>query len=467
MVREVDVAIIGAGSAALYATTQVARLGKSYVVINGGILGTTCSRVGCMPSKAFIQVAEDFHRRKVFEREGIEGGDGLSLDIPEVMEFVRDLRDGFVERVIHNNESRLTEETLINGMAEYVTANEIRVGDETIRCKASVIATGSSPVVPPAWRRDFGDDIITTDELFELEALPASVAVIGLGVIGLEIGQSLARLGVETTGIDMAAHIGGIDDPDANTVAVEAISREFPLWLGHPAEITREGDKLRVTAGENSVLVDKLFISMGRRSNIASLKLENTGLELDDDGIPIHDPNTMQCGDAPIFIAGDVTGAHPLLHEAGDDGRIAGINAASDTVTAFRRKTPLAITFSDPNIAMVGARYSGLDMDTTVIGEVRMAPVGRAQIMSRNRGIIRIYADRTNGTLLGATLVCVKGENLAHLLAWCMQQKLTVFDLIRMPFYHPVIEEALQAALRFTAAKVENKPGPVLDIEPL
>ncbi|HBE92142.1 MAG TPA: dihydrolipoyl dehydrogenase [Gammaproteobacteria bacterium] len=466
MVKEVDVAIIGAGSAGLYALSQVMRLGKSYVVINGGKLGTTCARVGCMPSKVLIQAAEDFYRRKALEREGIEGGEHLSVDRPEVMEFVRELRDGFVERVIGNNKKRLAEHT-INGLAEYVSPNEIRVGDETIHCKTSVIATGSNPVVPAAWQRGFGDHIITTDQIFELEDLPDSVAVVGLGVIGLELGQALSRLEVEVTGIDMAMQIGGIEDPDANSITIEALQREFPLWLGHPAEVSKEGDQLRVTAGENSVLVDKLLVSMGRAPNVEALKLENIGAPLDDAGIPHHNPNTMQCGDAPVYLAGDVTGAHPLLHEAGDDGRIAGINASSDTVTAFKRKTPLAITFCDPNIAIIGTPWSALDHEQTAIGEVKMAPVGRAQMMSKNRGIIRVYADKTDGRLLGATLVCVKGENLAHLLAWCIQQNLTVFDVLRMPFYHPVIEEALQAALRFTAQKVENQPGPVLDIEEL
>jgi dihydrolipoamide dehydrogenase len=175
----------------------------------------------------------------------------------------------------------------------------------------------------------------------------------------------------------------------------------------------------------------------------------------------------MQSGELPVFFAGDVTGAHPLLHEAGDDGRIAGINAASDSIQRFRRKTPLAITFCDPNIATVGKRWSELDQDETAVGEIKLAPVGRAMIMSKNRGIIRVYANRRDGTLLGASLFCVKGENLAHLLAWSIQQGLTVFDLLRMPYYHPVIEEALQAALRSLAAKIENQPAGVVDIEPL
>ena len=100
MERKVDVAIIGAGSAGLTATATVRRYTENVVLIDGGELGTTCARVGCMPSKAAIQVAEDLHRRGIFEREGIEGGDGLSADIPASMEHVRDLRDVFVDQVL-------------------------------------------------------------------------------------------------------------------------------------------------------------------------------------------------------------------------------------------------------------------------------------------------------------------------------------------------------------------------------
>jgi dihydrolipoamide dehydrogenase len=176
----------------------------------------------------------------------------------------------------------------------------------------------------------------------------------------------------------------------------------------------------------------------------------------------------MQVGDLPVFLAGDVTGERPLLHEAGDEGRIAGQNASSDQVTAYRRKTPLSITFCDPNIVQVGLRYAELDLDTAAVGEVQMAPVGRALIMAKNKGIIRVYADKTSGRMLGAEMACAKAENLGHLLAWSIQQGLSVGQLLQMPFYHPVIEEALQAALYDLYAKVDAKnPGPITELPPL
>ena len=464
--RKVDVAIIGSGTAGLNAMGRVKRAGKDFVLINGGEPGTTCARVGCMPSKAIIQVAEDFHRRSLFEREGIEGGEHLKVDIPEAMEHTRDLRDTFVDRVLSNSTDHLSEDVFIQQYARFVEPGVVELEDgQRIRADKFVIATGSTPIVPEAWKA-FGDRIVTTDEFFELEDLPASMAVIGLGVIGLELGQTIARLGVEVTGIDLAENIGGISDPEVNKAAIEVIGKEFPLWLGHGAEITEEADgRLRVTAGENSVVVDKVFASLGRRPNLDRLGLENLGIELDERGIPAYNPNTMQIGDHPLFLAGDINADRPILHEAGDEGKIAGYNAAHDEIRAFRRKTPLAIVFSDPNIVSVGARFADLEPDSFKVGEMKVAPVGRALIMGKNRGTIRVYADKSSGKLLGAEMVAPRGENLGHLLAWCIQKEMTVGELIQMPFYHPVMEEALQAALTSLYHQVEAKnPGPIAEL---
>jgi len=467
--RQVDVAIIGSGSAGLFAMSRVRPSGKSVVLINGGELGTTCARVGCMPSKAVIQVAEDFHRRGVFKRFGLEGHEDLSIDLSEAMEYVQDLRDVFVERVISNSTDRMPEGMFIEGYTRFVGPNLLEMEDgQRIRAGKVIIATGSRPIVPAAWE-PFRDRIITSDEFFELETIPESVAVIGLGVIGLELGQSLKRLGCEVVGVDMQEAIGGLSDPEVNKTAIDIIGKEMPMWLGRPAEISEGSNgRLRVTAGDNTIEVERVFASLGRQPNVEKLGLDAIGAKVDEKGIPVYDPNTMQVGDLPVFIAGDVTGERPLLHEAGDEGRIAGQNAVSDSVTAYRRKTPLTITFCDPNIVQVGQSYESLDLETVAVGQMEMAPVGRALIMAKNKGLIRVYADRKTGLMLGAEMICIKAENLGHLLAWSIQQGLTVGQLLQMPFYHPVIEEALQGALYDLYSKVEAKnPGSLTEVPPL
>jgi len=466
METKVDVAIIGSGTAGLNAMGQTRRAGKSFVLINGGELGTTCARVGCMPSKVMIQIAEDFSRRKIFHRFGIQGEDSLSLDDAHAMEHVQDTRDIFVDRVLAGSTDEMGDE-LIEGYAEFVDKQTLKVNDQIIKAEKFVIATGSTPIIPAAWKQ-YGDKILTSDNIFELENIPKSMAVIGMGVIGLELGQAMHNMGVDVTGIDQLEIIAGLTDPVANKAAIDVFSKVFPLWLGAAAEISEEGDLLRVTAGEESVLVEKVLVSIGRRPNLEKLGLDKLGIELDDTGIPVYNPNTMQIGDAAVFIAGDVNGVRPILHEAGDEGKIAGYNASHDEMKAFKRKTPLGVTFSEPNIVTVGAAWSELqDRDDVVTTEMPMGPVGRALIMAKNKGVIRLYAEKASGNILGAAIVSTKGEHLGHLLSWCIEQNLTVHDLLRMPFYHPTIEEALQAALYNLLKEVDSKPTALLELQEL
>lgn len=462
--RNVDVAIIGSGTAGLNAMGQVRRAGKSFVLINGGEPGTTCARVGCMPSKVMIQVAEDYHRRTHLGKYGIDGHQAMTLDVTEAMEHVQDLRDTFVDRVLGNSTDDMPADRFVQEYARFVEPTLLEVAGQRIRAKSVVIATGSRPLVPGPWKA-FGKRILTTDDIFELEDLPKSMAVIGLGTIGLELGQSLHRLGVEVTGFDQLESIAGTLDPEVSKCAIELMSREFPIHLGAAAEIVEDGDKLRVTAGEKSVLVDRILCSIGRVPNVENLDLENLGVALDARGVPEYDRSSMQVGNLPVYLAGDVNGERQILHEAGDEGKIAGYNAARDEITSFRRKVPLFVNFCDPNICAVGARWNELDPETTAVGQINFAPVGRALIMGKNRGVLRVYADKKSGVILGSEMIGPKGENLAHLLCWCIEQGLTVGRLLRMPFYHPVIEEALQAALYDLYGKVEAKNEGLTELE--
>lgn len=467
MEQEVDVAIIGAGSAGLYAMSQVSHRTDSFVLLDGGELGTTCARIGCMPSKALIQVADDFHRREMFGRMGIEGGEGLSVNGADVLEHVQNLRDIFVDKVLSSSTDNMGENFIAEN-ARFIAPGVLETESRRIRAKSVVIAAGSAPVVPSAWR-SFGERVLTTDSVFELEQLPRSLAIIGLGVIGLELGQAFSRLGVQVTGIEQLERIGNLDDPEVNKTAIQLIGKEFPLWLGQAASIEEgDGDKLKVTAGEQSVEVEKVLVAIGRQPNFAGLDVSKAGIELNERGVPAYNPHTMQIGDLPVFVAGDVDADRPLLHEAADEGRIAGTNACLDTPVAFRRKVPLFITFSSPNIVQVGKGFSQLNPDTTLVGSVEFGMLGRALIMGKNRGTLRMYADKSTGRLLGAQMAAPYGEHLGHLLAWSIEQELTIQRLVQMPFYHPVIEEILQSVLRDMIIRADLTSGEYhVDMAPL
>ena len=464
--RQVDIVIIGSGSAGLNALAQVRDAGRSFVLINGGEVGTTCARIGCMPSKVMIKIAEEYYRRTHFGQFGIDGHAGLSLDVSEAMKHVQELRDGFVQGVISRSTAKLSPDVFIQDYGRLLEPTLVEAAGQRFRAKAVVIATGSTPIVPAPWRQ-FGRHVITTDEVFELEDLPASVAIIGMGTIGLELGQSLARMGVEITGFDQLERIAGIADPEVNRCAIELMRAEFAIHLGATATLAEADGKLRVRAGGHEALVDKVLSSIGRVPMVEGLGLEALGLPLDARGVPPFDPHTMQVGDLPVFLAGDVTGDRQVLHEATDEGKIAGYNAAQveHAPTRFKRKTPFYVNFCDPNIIAVGARFDQVDPDRSAIGEVRFATVGRARAMGETQGVLRIYADRASGRVLGSEMIAPRGEHLGHLLAWSIEQGLTVGDLLRMPFYHPVIEGALKTALGDVYRKIDAKnPGPITEV---
>ena len=449
--RHVDVAILGAGTAGLSAYNEVSKVTDSFVLINGGPEGTTCARVGCMPSKVLIQVANDFHRRHVFAQEGIRGGEHLRVDQRSVLQHVRSLRDHFVRGILKTT----TElgDRLIHGYARFREPTVLEVEQQIIRAKRTIIATGSTPLIPKDWS-SFSEHILTTDTLFEQQEFPSSVVVMGLGVIGLEMSQALARLGVHVTGIDRGEQLANLTDPDVNIYLRTVLAEEFSIHTEVTAKVEATGTQLNVHFANTKLHPEKILASLGRHPNTSDLALERLGLPLNEHGLPPYDPTTLQVASLPIFIAGDVDGGQAILHEAADDGHIAGFNSVQEQPHCFQRRAPLAIVFSEPNVAVVGQSFATLKDQDIAIGEVRFDNQGRARVMAEPRGILRVYGDKSNGRLLGGELAAPHGEHLAHLLAWAIQKEMTVFEMLQLPFYHPVVEEGMRTALRNLSQQV-------------
>ncbi|NQU65940.1 MAG: dihydrolipoyl dehydrogenase, partial [SAR324 cluster bacterium] len=441
MDRHVDVAIIGAGSAGLSAASEVRKKTDNFLIINHGNYGTTCARVGCMPSKVLIHVANDFHRRNRLEEAGIKGGQSLEVDIPKIMNYVRSLRDYYVASVMEGI-SNSTKHNL-EGRARFLEPTVLDVDGQIIRARKIIIATGSRPVIPPSWHH-LHQYYFTSDDIFELETLPTSIGVVGLGVIGVELGLALSRLGIDVVGINRSEKVAGISDPIVLQEARKILQHDFAIWSGNKVELEEQGGKIRIFSGSNSKLVDKVLLSMGRRPNLDHLGLDNIGIRFADTGIPLFNRNSMQIEGAPIYLAGDVTLERAILHEASDEGRIAGYNAVHENQQSFKRRTPIGICFSDPQIGFAGAKLSELSELDPIIGEVSFRSQGRSRAMRKNEGLARLYACPKTGRLLGAEMIAPSGEHLVHLLAWAIQMEQDVFSLLQMPFYHPVVEEGLR-----------------------
>jgi dihydrolipoamide dehydrogenase len=463
-VIETDVAVIGAGTAGLAAYRAAVGAGSRAVIIEGGPYGTTCARVGCMPSKLLIAAAEAAHQVHRWGPFGLRLEGSVHVDGAAVMARVRCERDRFVGFVLDGVE-RIPAQDRIRGRAHFEAADVVAVeGGPRVRFSRAVIATGSSPAVP-GQLREAGDRLVVNDDVFEWQTLPRSVAVFGPGVIGLELGQALSRLGVEVHMFGVGGLVGPFTDPALRDYAIETFAHEFFIDAHASVErVVRVADGVLVrhldSAGQaREVLVDYVIAATGRSPNLRGLGLENTGLEVDARGVPAFDRRTLQCGNSGIFIAGDANNDVPLLHEAADEGRIAGENAARyPQVRAGLRRTPLAVVFSDPQIAVIGQRFTDLDPAQIVVGEASFEDQGRSRVMLRNQGLLHVYAACADGRVLGAEMIGPDAEHLGHLLAWGIQSGMAVERMLEMPFYHPVVEEGLRTALRDAAAKRAAAP---------
>ncbi len=455
-----DVAIIGAGTAGLSAYRAVKAAGLEAILIEGGPYGTTCARVGCMPSKLLIAAAEAAHAAATAGLFGVHIDGKLRIDGKQVMDRVRRERDRFVGFVLDSVEGIPAADKL-RGHARFLSDTVLQVDDHTeITAGRVIIATGSTPAVPEMYQI-LEDRVVVNDDVFDWQDLPGSVMVAGAGVIGLELGQALARLGVKTRIVNRSGGVGGVTDPEVRASAVAAFQSELDLCLNATIEsVRRKGEQVEVgyrlqDGSEHMATVDYLLAAVGRRPNVHALDLHNTSAVLDDKGMPEYDPATLQLGVSPIFIAGDVNGVLPLLHEAADDGQIAGESAAAyPHARPGVRRAPMAIVFSDPQLAQAGIRFKDLPGQGVAIGEVDFANQGRSRVMLKNRGKLRVYARVRDGRFLGAEMAGPAMEHIAHLLAWSVQKELTIAEMLKMPFYHPVVEEGLRTALRDCAKKL-------------
>jgi dihydrolipoamide dehydrogenase len=461
--RRADIAIIGAGTAGLNALREAQKAGKSWLLIDSGPYGTTCARVGCMPSKLLVNAAEAAHAARRFDDFGVRVG-SLSIDGPAVMARVRRERDRFVGAVVADTES-LPEQNRLHGRARFLDTTTLEVsgsgGPVRLAVQATVIATGSTPWIPPVFE-PVRNRLLTSDSIFELTELPRTLAVVGTGIIGLEIGQALARLGVDVTFLDRSEHVGPCTDPEVLACVERVLAAELRLHMNTEVIAARpHGAQVEIVwrqdgQPERAEAFDSVLVAAGRRADLSSLHLHTTGLALDEHGRPPWNPRTTQCGDLPIFLVGDANGHRPLLHEGGDEGRIGGANAARwPDVALHDRRAPLIVVFSDPQIALVGETYRELNQSEIRIGQASFANQGRARVMGLNQGIMRIYAHRDGCTLAGAEMFGPRMEHMAHLLAWAVQQRTRVQELLEMPVYHPTLEEGMRTALRDLARNLK------------
>jgi dihydrolipoamide dehydrogenase len=460
---KVDVAVIGAGTAGMSAYRAARHAGKQVVMIEAAELGTTCARVGCMPSKLLLAAANGLFEAKAQAPRGIEGTHALEANGEHVLTYVRSERDHFTRGVLEEIES-FPPETIVRGRARFESATVLLVDDTTrIEARSIVIATGSTSVVPDEFKV-FGDRLITSDDVFDLKTLSKRCAVFGAGPIALELGQAFARLGTEVFMFGHQNRVGALTDAPVRDALITALQGEF--YFDPDATILdksmQDGMPLvrfkSLDGEERAEQFDLVLVATGRQPALQSLDLEHTGIELNDKGVPRFDERSMQCGTSAIFMAGDCDGTRPWLSDAADEGTLAGQNAAGfPDVKRITRKVPFSLVFCEPQVAIVGASYDDFDKQMTVTGSVSFENQGRSRVLRQNRGLLHVYAEARTGRLLGAQACGPAVEHLGHLLAWGLQLGLSVDEMLKLPFYHPVVEEGLRTALKEASRKCFEK----------
>lgn len=447
-----DIIIIGAGTAGISAYKEAIKHTQNILIINKGPWDTTCARVGCMPSKVLISSANRMH--------DIQHADEVSLtvqsqiDTTQVMSHVRQLRDSFTAATIKDVEKWETTHK-VSAEARFINANTVEAGGQQYQAKAFILAVGSTPSYNVEWKNSLQHRLITSDDIFELPELPKSLAVIGSGVIALELAQAMTRLGVQTTVFARSRKIGSLTSPELQSIAQDVLSRELNIHFEVlPEEVSLKNDKVHITYNENglnqSCEVDYLLTATGRRSLLPSLALDKIDPRFKDiQNLPV-DEKTKQLADYPIFIIGDALTTKPIQHEAATDGRnIVKSCLNFPNIEEIDLISPLAIVFSSPEMAIAGLSHKQLLQKHIlfVTGKASYARQGRALVLGKNKGAIEVYIDVQSRKLLGAELFVESAEHMAHLLSWLIAEGLTVDEILAKPFYHPTLEEGLRTAL--------------------
>ena len=445
-VQRFDVAVIGAGTAGLEAWRAAEAQGARAVLIEAGPWGTTCIRVGCIPSKLLLAAGDAARRAREAAGFGVHVGEPR-VDGRAVMARVRSERDHFLSVAMEKVDAMPADRKL-QGRARFTSAGRLDVDGRAVEADAVVIATGARPQVSKPLQ-GVGERLLTTDTLFDLEDLPASLAVAGAGSLGIELALAMARLGVEVCVFDKSPTVAGLHDPDVSARAAEFYRAELELITEVEVEAEAAGDEAVVRwtgdGGSGERTFARLLCASGRTPNVDGLGLETTGLKLDEDGVPEHDPATGRCGESGVYIAGDADDDRPVLHEAAFQGRTAGANAARRAADPGPRRPAFALTFTDPDAAVVGEplRSLGDDAVTACFDEGR----GRARMDGRPNGMVKLWARRGGGPVVGGEMVGPGVEGVAQLLAQIVAAKMTPAQALELPFYHPTYAEDLKAAL--------------------
>ncbi|MGB5970610.1 MAG: FAD-dependent oxidoreductase [Spirulinaceae cyanobacterium] len=452
MAVEYDVVVIGGGSGGLVVASVAAQLKAKVALVEKDRLGGDCLWYGCVPSKSLIHAARSAYEVKHAARFGVHT-EGVKIDFAQANSHVQK-----VIAAIEPNDSperfRGLGVEVIFGSGQFLDSKTFVVGNRQLKARAFVIATGSRPSAPPITGLEEAG-YLTNEQVFSLQELPESLAIIGAGPIGCELGQSFHRLGAEVTIIASRQHILHKEDPEAAEVVERQLESEgIRILKASRAEKVEviEGKKC-VIAGDEKVLVEEILVAAGRAPNVETLNLEAAGVKYDKKGIKVNEK--LQTSNNRIYACGDVIGGYQFTHVAGYEGGVAATNALFLPFSKANYEVIPWATFTDPELARVGLteeqarkRYG----DDIYINKQEFADVDRAQAEGATAGFCKIIT-KGNGEILGAHIVGASAGELIHEVVLAMANKLKVSALKGIHIYPTLTEVNAKAALKLTKQK--------------
>jgi pyruvate/2-oxoglutarate dehydrogenase complex dihydrolipoamide dehydrogenase (E3) component len=468
-----DLIVIGGGSAGLVAASGSALLGAKVALIEKNLLGGDCLYTGCVPSKTLIKSAKFAHQARSARKYGFQDLEPKFLDgsFASITNRVQNI----IEIIEHHDAPERFERMgveIVFGTPKFLNANEIEVslknsGERRVmRAKRFCISTGSRPFTPPIeGLHDAG--FITNEEVFHLKKLPRRFIVLGAGAIGMELGQSFARLGSRLTVVEMAKRILIKEDAEVSRLMEKLLAEEgLQILTDTKAVKVRKNEKgEKIVSCEKDgktfdIEADEILAAVGRQPNIDGLNLEKAGIEFDKKRIKTND--YLQTSQKHIFAAGDVTGHFQFTHMADYEAQIVIQNAF--VPFPFKKKTDFRVvpwaTFTEPEVGRVGLIEAEAreKFGTAVkVYQVNFTDNDRAQAESQTEGFAKIVTNK--GKIVGATLVGEYAGELIHEFVWAMKENLKISELNRIIRVYPTLAKITQAI--GTEATLETLKSPL------
>ncbi|MEO0347821.1 MAG: dihydrolipoyl dehydrogenase [Pseudomonadota bacterium] len=454
-----DVVIIGGGPGGYVGAIKAAQLGlKVACVEKRGSLGGTCLNVGCIPSKNMLHVSEQYHQAKhEFSKLGLSAR-GVDFDLKQVIKNNFDNIDGLCKGIEHLFKKNKVE--YIKGTARIIGKGEVEVDGGTINCKNIVIATGSE-VMPLKGVEPDHKHILTSDSIFKMDKLPKTMAVIGGGYIGLEMGSVWQRFGTKITVIEYLDKVVPGMDNDVGKELHKILAKEGMEFKLKTKVLNAEVKGSKVTleiedvdSGDTEELkFDKVLLSIGRRPYTAGLGLEGIGVELDDRGRVKTNGGFATSVDG-IYAIGDVTDGPMLAHKAEEEG-VALAEILAGQHGHINYNTIPAVVYTSPEVASVGKTEQELEAAGIAYnkGLFSMMANSRARTIGKPAGFVKILACKATDRILGVHIIAESAGTMIAEAVVVMEYGGSSEDLARTCHAHPTLNEAVKEAALATFAK--------------